>query len=87
MQQQRCPTRRCRCPASRFRRPSGTWRDVVRVRRWSTPGGLYNCVAKFGNFIVIVTADALVLQEAPVVHLDTMRAREFAVQTVTLVRG
>jgi hypothetical protein len=50
-------------------------------------GELYNYVANFGNFIVIVTANPLVLPDAPVVPVDTQRARDLVAQAVTLVRG
>ena len=50
-------------------------------------GELYNYVANFGNFIVIVTANPLVLPDAPVVPIDTRRARELVAQAVALVKG
>ncbi|MGZ8802725.1 MAG: DUF5642 family protein [Mycobacterium sp.] len=50
-------------------------------------GELYNYVANFGKFIVIVTANPLVLPDAPVVPVDTQRARELVTQAVTLVKG
>ncbi|MGD9619766.1 MAG: DUF5642 family protein [Mycolicibacterium sp.] len=50
-------------------------------------GELYNYVATFGNFIVIVTANPLVLPDAPVVPVNTSRARELVTQAVALVRG
>lgn len=50
-------------------------------------GELYNYVAKFGNFIVIVTANPLVLPDTPVVPVDTQRARELVTQAVTAVKG
>ena len=50
-------------------------------------GELYNYVANFGNFIVIVTANPLVLPDAPVVPVDTQRARELVTHAVTLVKG
>ena len=63
-----------------------------RVLQTTTQGGprtgeLYNYVANFGNFIVIVTANPLVLPDAPVVPVDTQRARDLVAQAVTLVRG
>ena len=63
-----------------------------RVLQTTTQGGprtgeLYNYVANFGNFIVIVTANPLVLPDAPVVPVDTQRARDLVTQAVTLVRG
>jgi len=50
-------------------------------------GELYNYVAKFGNFIVIVTANPLVVADKPVAQIDTKRARDLIVQTVELVKG
>lgn len=50
-------------------------------------GELYNYVANFGEFIVIVTANPLVLPDTPVVPVDTERARELVAQAVSLVRG
>ena len=50
-------------------------------------GELYNYVAKFGNFIVIVTANPLVVADAPVAEIDTARARDLVGQAVALVRG
>lgn len=50
-------------------------------------GELYNYVADFGTFIVIVTANPLVRPDAPVVPIDTQRARELLTQAVALVRG
>jgi len=50
-------------------------------------GELYNYVANFGNFIVIVTANPLVLPDAPVVSVDTQRARELVTRAVNAVKG
>lgn len=50
-------------------------------------GELYNYVANFGTFIVIVTANPLVLPDAAVVPVDTQRARDLVTQAVTLVKG
>ncbi len=50
-------------------------------------GELYNYVANFGNFIVIVTANPLVRPDTAVVPVDTLRARELVTQAVTLVKG
>lgn len=50
-------------------------------------GELYNYVAHFGNFIVIVTANPLVTADRPVVQIDTQRARDLVTQTVELVKG
>lgn len=50
-------------------------------------GELYNYVAHFGNFIVIVTANPLVVADRSVVQIDTQRARDLLTQTVQLVKG
>ncbi|MGE2734803.1 DUF5642 family protein [Mycolicibacterium vaccae] len=50
-------------------------------------GELYNYVAKFGNFIVIVTANPMVVEGKPVAKVDTARARDLVTQAVELVRG
>jgi len=50
-------------------------------------GELYNYVAGFGNFIVIVTANSLVQPDAPIVPVDTVRARELVTRAVALVQG
>ena len=38
-------------------------------------GELYNYVASFGTFLVIVTANPLVVPDKPVAPVDTKRAR------------
>ncbi|MFB1295075.1 DUF5642 family protein [Mycobacterium sp. pW049] len=50
-------------------------------------GELYNYVARFGNFIVIVTANPLVVADRPLADVDTQRARDLVAQTVELVKG
>lgn len=50
-------------------------------------GELYNYVAHFGNFIVIVTANPLVVADRSIVQIDTQRARDLLTQTVQLVKG
>ncbi|MBV5244249.1 MULTISPECIES: DUF5642 family protein [Mycolicibacterium] len=50
-------------------------------------GELYNYVATFGNFIVIVTANPLVVADKPVARIDTQRARDLVTQAVGLVKG
>lgn len=50
-------------------------------------GELYNYVATFGNFIVIVTANPLVVADRPIAQIDTKRARDLVTQTVALVSG
>lgn len=50
-------------------------------------GELYNYVANFGTFIVIVTANPLVVADKPVAQVDTQRARDLVAQTVELIKG
>lgn len=50
-------------------------------------GELYNYVSHFGNFIVIVTANPLVVPGRPVAHVDTGRARKLVTEAVGLVKG
>jgi hypothetical protein len=50
-------------------------------------GELYNYVARFGNFIVIVTANPLIVADRPVANIDTARARDLVTQAVDLVKG
>lgn len=50
-------------------------------------GELYNYVAGFGRFLVIVTANPLVLPGQPVAPVDTQRARELLAAAVAAVRG
>jgi hypothetical protein len=50
-------------------------------------GELYNYVASFGSFLVIVTANPLVLPDKPVAPVDTQRARDLLTAAVTAVRG
>jgi hypothetical protein len=50
-------------------------------------GELYNYVADFGDFIVIVTANPLVVPDKPVAHVDTQRARDLVTKAVNLVKG
>lgn len=50
-------------------------------------GELYNYVAGFGNFLVIVTANPLVLPDRPVTPVNTQRARELLTAAVAAVRG
>ncbi|MGB2923467.1 MAG: DUF5642 family protein [Mycobacterium sp.] len=64
-------------------------RRVLQTTAGGAPrtGDLYNYVANFGNFIVIVTANSLVIPGQPLVPVDTARARELVTQAVSLVRG
>lgn len=50
-------------------------------------GELYNYSAYFGNYQVLVTANALVLPGKPVVPVDTARAHDLLVAAVKAVRG
>lgn len=63
-----------------------------RILQTTTPQGtrtgeLYNYVAKFGNFVVIVTANPLVVPDRPVADIDTGRARDLVAEAVDLVKG
>ena len=50
-------------------------------------GELYNYVATFGTFLVIVTANPLVLPDKPVAPVNTQRARDLLSAAVAAVRG
>jgi hypothetical protein len=50
-------------------------------------GELYNYVAGFGSFLVIVTANPLVLPDKPVAPVDTQRARDLLNAAVAAVRS
>ena len=50
-------------------------------------GELYNYVARFGSFLVIVTANPLVIPDKPVVPVDTKRAGDLLTAGVTAVKG
>jgi hypothetical protein len=50
-------------------------------------GELYNYLAGFGPFLVIITANPLVLPNNPVEPVDTKRARDLLVAAVAAVRG
>ena len=50
-------------------------------------GELYNYVASFGTFLVIVTANPLVLPCKPVDPVDTQRARDLLAAAVAAVKG
>jgi Domain of unknown function (DUF5642) len=67
---------------------SGTHRFVQTVVDGKPASGeLYNYVASFGSFLVIVTANPLVLPNAPVGRVDTQQARDLLVAAVNDVRG
>ncbi|MEV3902447.1 DUF5642 family protein [Mycobacterium sp. NPDC050551] len=50
-------------------------------------GELYNYVASFGDYLVIVTANPLVVPNQPVAPVDTQRARDLLTAAVAAVRG
>ena len=50
-------------------------------------GELYNYVASFGTFVVIVTANPLVLPDKPVAPVDTQRAGDVLTAAVAAVKG
>ena len=50
-------------------------------------GELYNYVARFGQYIVIVTANPLVVPDKPVAPVDTKRARDLLGAAVAAVEG
>ena len=50
-------------------------------------GELYNYVASFGTFLVIVTANPLVVPDQPVAPVDTQRARDVLTAAVAVVKG
>jgi hypothetical protein len=50
-------------------------------------GELYNYSASFGAFLVIVTANPLVLPGQPVAPVDTQRAKELLTAAVAAVKG
>jgi Domain of unknown function (DUF5642) len=50
-------------------------------------GELYNYVASFGTFLVIVTANPLVLPDKPVAPVNTQRARDLLNAAVAAVKG
>lgn len=67
---------------------SGTHRFVqTTVDGRLASGELYNYVARFGSFLVIVTANPLVVPNTPVQPVDTQRARELLAAAVNDVRG
>jgi hypothetical protein len=50
-------------------------------------GELYNYVARFGSFMVIVTANPLVVPNQPVAKVDTKRASDLLTASVAAVKG
>ncbi len=53
----------------------------------SRSGELYNYVASFGDFLVIVTANPLVVPDKPVAPVNTQRARDLLTAAVAAVKG
>ena len=69
-------------------RTLGTHRVVQTVVNGKPASGeLYNYVASFGSFLVIVTANPLVVPNQPVAPVDTQRARDLLTAAVAAVRG
>jgi len=50
-------------------------------------GEIYNYIAIFGTFLVLITANPLVLPDKPVAPVDTQRARDLLNATVAAVEG
>ena len=50
-------------------------------------GELYNYMASFGTYLVIVTANPLVLPDKPVAAVNTQRARDLLTAAVAAVKG
>jgi len=50
-------------------------------------GELYNYVASFGTFLVIVSANPLVLPDKPVAPVNTQRAKDLLTAAVAAVKG
>ena len=50
-------------------------------------GELFNYVATFDNYLVIVTANPLVIPNTPVAPVDTQKARDVLTAAVSAVRG
>lgn len=69
-------------------RTLGTHRVVQTVVNGEPASGeLYNYVAGFDSFLVIVTANPLVQPNQPVVPVNTQRARDLLIAAVKAVRG
>ena len=69
-------------------RTLGTHRVVqTMVNGKPASGELYNYVAGFGSYLVIVTANPLVLPDQPLIPVDTQRARDLLADAVNGVRG
>jgi hypothetical protein len=75
-------------PAIDGARTLGTHRVVqTRVDGKPATGELYNYVASFSTFMVIVTANPLVEPNKPVAPVNTQRARDLLSAAVVAVRG
>jgi hypothetical protein len=69
-------------------RTSGTHRVLqTMVDGKPRTGELYNYVANFGTFLVIVTANPLVLPDKPVAPVNTQRARDLLTAAVAAVKA
>lgn len=69
-------------------RTLGTHRVVqTMVEGKPRTGELYNYIAGFGNFRVIVTANPLVVPDQPVKPVDTKRAQDLLTAAVAAVKG
>jgi len=69
-------------------RTLGTHRVVQTVVNGKPAAGeLYNYVAGFGKYLVIVTANPLVVPDRPVDPVDTQRARDLLSSAVSAIRG
>jgi hypothetical protein len=69
-------------------RTLGTHREVQSVVDGKpVTGELYNYVASFSTFMVVVTANPLVVPGQPVAPVDTQRARDLLSAAVAAVRG
>ncbi|MUL65998.1 hypothetical protein BOO86_16090 [Mycobacterium sp. CBMA 234] len=66
----------------------GTHRVVEAVANGKpATGQLYNYVASFGRFMVIVTTNAVIEPNKPVPQVNTQKATELLTKSVTAVRG
>lgn len=75
-------------PSIEAARVLGTHRVVQTVADGKPVSGeLYDYVAAFGTYLVIVTANPLVVPGRPVAAVDTGRARDLVVAAVHAVRG
>lgn len=68
-------------------RTFGVHRELQAVDNPSHSGELYQYLAQFDDYEVIVTANPVVTPDQPVVLVDTERARDLLVKAVRSVRG